>query len=299
GENPHQKAAYYTDPEINVTGVASASQLHGKELSFNNILDLEAAFETVKEFEEPAACVIKHTNPCGVAVSDTLSGAFSDAWDSDPVSAFGSIIGFNQNVDVETARRILDAGFVECIIAPRYELEALEILKSRKNLRILETGRIKREEIYDFDMKRVVGGILIQERDLRDFGKSEIKCVTEKSPTEEELEALIFAWKVCKHVKSNAIVLANGKKTVGIGAGQMSRVDATFMAIHKAGERAQGAVLASDAFFPQPDSVELAAKHGIKAIIQPGGSVKDEDVIEACNKTGISMIFTGIRHFRH
>ena len=299
GENPHQKAAYYTDPEIKVTGVASASQLHGKELSFNNILDLEAAFETVKEFEEPAACVIKHTNPCGVAVSDTLSGAFSDAWDSDPVSAFGSIIGLNQNVDIDTARRILDAGFVECIIAPRYELEALEILKSRKNLRILETGRIKREEIYDFDMKRVVGGILIQERDLRDFGKSEIKCVTEKSPTEEELEALIFAWKVCKHVKSNAIVLANGKKTVGIGAGQMSRVDATFMAIHKAGERAQGAVLASDAFFPQPDSVELAAKHGIKAIIQPGGSVKDEDVIEACNKTGISMIFTGIRHFRH
>lgn len=299
GENPHQKAAYYIDPEIKVTGVSSASQIHGKELSFNNILDLEAAFETVKEFKEPAASVIKHTNPCGVAVGDSLARAFLDAWESDPVSAFGSIIGLNQTVDEETARVVLEAGFVECIIAPRYEIEALELLKSRKNLRILETGKIKDEEVYDFDMKRVVGGILIQERDLGNFDMDEIKCVTEKAPTEEELEWLIFAWKVCKHVKSNAIVLANGKKTVGVGAGQMSRVDATFMAIHKAGERAGGAVLASDAFFPQSDSVELAAEHGIKAIIQPGGSVKDREVIDACNRTGISMVFTSMRHFRH
>jgi len=299
GENPHQKAAFYTNPEIKVTGVASAKKLHGKELSFNNILDIESAFEIVKEFDEPACSVIKHTNPCGAASSDTLVQSFLDAWDSDPVSAFGSIIGLNKEVDEETALKINEAGFVECVIAPSFSEKALGILTQKKNLRLLETGKIRKGEIYDYDMKRIIGGVLIQERDLMDVDSSNLKVVTEKSVSEDDLKSLLFGWKIVKHVKSNAIVIVQGTKTVGVGAGQMSRVDSTFMAIKKAGGREKGGYLASDAFFPHPDAVELAAEHGIKAIIQPGGSIKDQDIIDACNKHGIAMVFTGIRHFKH
>jgi len=299
GENPHQSAAFYTNPDIKVSGVAFARQLQGKELSFNNILDIESAFEIVKEFDQPACSVIKHTNPCGAAVAQELSQAFMDAWDSDPVSAFGSIIGLNRTVDLKTAQKISEAGFVECIIAPGYELEALEVFAKKQNVRILETGKVKPDEVYDYDMKRIIGGLLIQERDLLDFKKEDLRVVTRKKVSDEELSSLIFAWKICKHVKSNAIVLARGTKTIGIGAGQMSRVDATFMAIHKAGERAKRSVLASDAFFPMPDAPTLAAEHGIKAIIQPGGSIKDKEVIQACDHAGIAMVFTGMRHFKH
>ena len=299
GENPHQSAAFYTNPEITVTGVANAHQLHGKELSFNNILDIEAAAEIVKDFEQPACAVIKHTNPCGAAVADSLIQAFVDAWDGDPLSAFGSIVGCNRTVDVETAEAVTAAGFVECIIAPQFEEEAVRILKEKKNIRILGTGKMKSGEVYDYDMKRVVGGILVQERDRKDVEASALKTVTKKQVTGLELQSLLFAWKIAKHVKSNAIVCAQGTKVVGVGAGQMSRVDATFMAITKAAQRARGAVLASDAFFPKPDAIELAAKHGIVAIIQPGGSVRDEDTIGACNNAGIAMMFTGYRHFKH
>jgi phosphoribosylaminoimidazolecarboxamide formyltransferase/IMP cyclohydrolase len=299
GENPFQSACFYTDPEPGISGIAKAKIIWGKELSFNNILDLDSAFEIVKCFDGPACSVIKHTNPCGVAQAATLSRAFCEAWKSDPVSAFGSIIGFNKKVDEETAEEILKAGFVECMIAPRFSEEALKVLKSKKNLRILEAGEIKGNEVYDYDMKRVVGGVLVQERDLSDFREGELKQVTNHKANAQDLESLFFAWKVAKWVKSNAIVLAQGTKTVGVGAGQMSRVDATFIAIHKAGSRSKGSVLASDAFFPKIDAVELAWKAGIRAIIQPGGSVSDQDVIDLCNERNISMYFTGMRHFRH
>jgi phosphoribosylaminoimidazolecarboxamide formyltransferase/IMP cyclohydrolase len=299
GENPHQTAAFYTNPEINITGVATAKKLHGKELSFNNILDIEAAVEIVKELDDPACAVIKHTNPCGAATGLSLKQAFLDAWDGDPVSAFGSIIGFNNSVDKTTANEIVKAGFIECIIAPSYEESALNLLKEKKNVRILETGKKRKNEVYDYDLKRVVGGLLVQNRDRQDFNISDLQVVTEKIPSDAQIESLLFAWKIVKNVKSNAIVLAQGTKIVGVGAGQMSRVDATFIALSKAKERARGSVLASDAFFPKSDAVQLAASHGVKAIIQPGGSVKDSEVVEVCNEAGIIMAFTGFRHFKH
>ena len=299
GENPHQSGAFYTSRSIDVRGVSTAKQLHGKELSFNNILDIESAFEIVKEFSRPACALIKHTNPCGAAVASTLRAAFLDAWDGDPLSAFGGIIGFNEVVDPGTAEEIVKAGFVECVVAPGYDDKALAILTEKKNVRILETGRIRKDEAHDYDMKRVIGGLILQERDLRDFTGEDLKAVTERNASEEELESLLFAWKIAKHVKSNAIVIAKGTKTVGIGAGQMSRVDATFVAVTKSKGRAKGAVLASDAFFPKADAVELAASAGITAIIQPGGSMGDEEAIKVCNKAGITMLFTGYRHFRH
>jgi len=299
GENPHQTAAFYTNPDIRVPGVSTARQLHGKELSFNNILDIEAAVEIVKEFDEPACAVIKHTNPCGAACGKNLQKAFLDAWEGDPVSAFGSIIGFNARVDISTAEAVIQAGFVECIVAPGYDEETYQLLGNKKNLRILETGKLRNKELYDCDLKRVVGGILVQERDLKDIDHKDLKLVTEKEIEDEDLGSLLFAWKIAKHVKSNAIVLARNTKTVGIGAGQMSRVDATFMAASKAGERAKGAVLASDAFFPKSDAVLLAAQRGVRAIIQPGGSVADEEVIKKCDESGIAMVFTGFRHFKH
>ena len=299
GENPHQSAAFYTNPDITVSGVSTAKKLHGKELSFNNILDIESAFEIVKEFDNPACSVIKHTNPCGAAEATVLSRAFLDAWAGDPVSAFGSIIGFNRALDKKTAEEIVKAGFVECIIATGYDTDSLDILTGKKNIRILETCRIPGDEVYDYDMKRVIGGVLIQERDRKDIDEKNLKVVTEKKVTDEELRSLIFAWKVAKHVKSNAIVIARETKIVGVGAGQMSRVDAVIMALNKAKEKAGRAVLASDAFFPKPDAVRLAAENGIRAIIQPGGSIGDDEVIDVCNLAGIAMIFTGIRHFKH
>jgi len=298
GENPAQSACFYTDPEVKAKGVSTAKKLWGKELSFNNILDIEAAFEIVKGFDEPACSVIKHTNPCGTASAPSLKQAFCDAWASDPVSAFGSIIGFNKTVDRSTAQEVMGVGFIECVIAPRFDPDAFEVFKEKKNVRILETGDFSKD-LYDYDMKRVLGGVLVQERDLVSVGEDSLKLVTKKSADAELIRALLFSWKVVKWVKSNAIVLASGTKTVGIGAGQMSRVDATFMAIHKAGERSRGSVLASDAFFPKPDAVKLALDSGIVAIIQPGGSIKDQDSIDVCNEHGMPMYFTGVRHFRH
>ncbi len=304
GENPHQRAAFYTNPDIRVSGVAQAIKRQGKELSFNNILDIESAFEIVKEFDVPACSVIKHTNPCGAATSQFLIQAFNDAHACDPVSAFGSIIGCNRKVDGDTARAILDTGFVECVIAPAFDEAAMKVFSAKKNLRILQTGNfVKENEVYDYDMKRVVGGVLIQSRDTADISRGDLETATVKKATEVQLDALLFAWKIAKHVKSNAIVLAQpsdvGVKTVGIGAGQMSRVDAAFLAVSKAGDRARGAVLASDAFFPKSDAIELVAKHGITAVIQPGGSIRDDVVVAACNGAGIAMVYTGMRHFRH
>jgi len=299
GENPHQSAAFYTNPDISVKGVSCAKQLHGKELSFNNILDIEAALEIVKDFDEPACSVIKHTNPCGAASASTLGRAFLDAWAGDPISAFGSIIGCNRGVDEETARAILDAGFVECVITPGFTAEGLEVLRQKKNIRLLETGPLQKNELYDVDMKRIVGGLLIQQRDLEVLEEKNLITATRRDATDEERKALLFAWKIVKHVKSNAVVLAEGTKTVGIGAGQMSRVDSTFIAVSKAKERSRGSVLASDAFFPKPDAIELAAKHGVTAIIQPGGSIRDEDAVKACDEAKIAMLFTGMRHFKH
>lgn len=301
GENAHQKAAFYKKgPQSYEVSVSNAKQLHGKALSYNNIMDLDAALEAVKEFDEPAACIIKHATPCGVATATTLAKAYTDALDSDRISAFGSIIGLNKKADVNTAEAVINSGFVECIIAPGYEQNALSRLTAKQNLRILSTDTIsKNRDKSDFHLRKVTGGLLVQQRDLAGLDRSQLKIVTQKKPTPEEVDALIFAWKAVKHIRSNAIVLVHGTKTVGIGAGQMSRVDSVFMAIHKAGERSKGSVLASDAFFPKEDAIEVAAKAGVSSVIQPGGSKADETIINACNRNNISMVFTGIRHFRH
>ena len=301
GENPHQKAAFYRDEGSNEPGVSNAVQLHGKELSFNNIVDLNAALEIVKEFDTPAAAIIKHTNPCGSATAATITKAYIDALDSDRLSAFGSVVGFNRDVDAELAVTILkEADFVECIIAPSYSKEALSKLTAKKNLRLLEVKNFNNKSASrDKDMKKVTGGILIQDRDFAGITKSDLKIVTKIKPTEEDIRSLLFGWTIAKHVKSNAIVLCNGTKTVGVGAGQMSRVDSVMIAARKAGERAKGSMLASDAFFPKEDGIEQAAKAGVKAIIQPGGSIRDAEVIKKADELGLIMVFTGIRHFKH
>ncbi len=306
GENPHQKAAFYKDESSNEPSVSGAIQLHGKELSFNNIIDLNAALEIVKEFHLPAATIIKHTNPCGTATAGSLTRAYLDALDCDRLSAFGSIVGVNRPVDMELAKTILaEADFVECIIAPSYEAAALEALKAKKNLRLLEVGANNYSPSHkgdiraDKDMKKVVGGLLIQDRDTAVLKESDLKFVTKKRPTQEELASLLFGWVVSKHVKSNAIVLCQGTKTVGVGAGQMSRVDSVMIACKKAGDRAKGSTAASDAFFPKEDGIEQAHQGGITAIIQPGGSVRDKEVIATADRLGMAMVFTGIRHFKH
>ncbi|NQT90028.1 MAG: bifunctional phosphoribosylaminoimidazolecarboxamide formyltransferase/IMP cyclohydrolase [Candidatus Omnitrophica bacterium] len=300
GENPHQRAAFYRSANRRESSVASAKQLHGKEFSYNNIMDMDAALEAVKEFSTPAACIIKHSTPCGVATADTLARAYADALECDKLSAFGGIIGFNMKVDINTAEAILSSGFIECIIAAGYEQNALQRLMTRENLRLVSIEPFKpfkdKDELH---IRKVAGGALVQERDLQDLDRSQLKIVTQQKPTAEEVDALLFAWKVVKHVKSNAIVLTQGTKTVGIGAGQMSRVDSVYMALHKAGDRSKGAVLASDAFFPKEDAVELAVKAGVTSIIQPGGSKADEKIVALANHKNISMVFTGIRHFRH
>jgi len=298
GENPHQKASFYKDKNINVVGISNARQLHGKELSFNNIIDLDAALEIVKEFKEPAASVIKHTNPCGAATAKSLKDAYLDALDCDRISAFGSIVGLNREVDMETSQAIASAGFTECIIAPRYEKKALDFLKEKKNLRLIEVGDLKGIE-KDYDLKKVVGGLLIQDRDILGIEEKDLKVVTRKKPGVDEIRSLLFGWNIAKHVRSNAIVLCQGTKTVGIGAGQMSRVDSMVIAVMKSGGRSKGATCASDAFFPKEDAIEEAKKAGITSIIQPGGSIHDEYVIKACDEAGISMVFTGARHFKH
>ncbi|MFC1509738.1 bifunctional phosphoribosylaminoimidazolecarboxamide formyltransferase/IMP cyclohydrolase, partial [Candidatus Omnitrophota bacterium] len=298
GENPHQKASFYKDKNVSMVGISNAEQLHGKELSFNNIIDLDAALEIVKPFKEPAASVIKHTNPCGAASAKTLKEAYVNALDCDRVSAFGSIVGLNRKVDAPTAEAICSAGFTECVIAPDYNEDALGVFKQKKNLRIIKVGELKGIE-KDYDLKKVVGGLLIQDRDILNIGDKDLKIATKKKPTTEEIQSLLFGWKIVKHVRSNAIVLSRGTKTVGIGAGQMSRVDSMIISIRKSDGRSKGATCASDAFFPKEDAIEEAKKAGITSIIQPGGSIRDENVIKACDDAGISMVFTGARHFKH
>lgn len=303
GENPHQKAAVYIEPLAPQSAAIRAVQLHGKELSFNNLLDLESALEVARSFAEPAAAVIKHNNPCGAAVAPTLAEALRKALAGDPVSAFGSVLGLNRPVDKATAEVLTDPGlFIEAIIAPDFTAEALEILttkpKWRANVRLMKSGPLeglRARWAYRF----LEGGVLVQEADILPDPEDEWRVVTTARPTEEQLAELRFAWTVVRHVKSNAIVVTKDHMLLGAGAGQMSRVDSVEIAIKKAGDRVKGAVLASDAFFPFADSIELAAKAGIAAIIQPGGSVRDQEVIEACNRYGLPMIFTGRRHFKH
>lgn len=300
GENEHQKAAFYKRPFSKEPSASNARQLHGKALSYNNIMDLDAAYEVVKDFDEPAACIIKHATACGIATADTLTAAFSAALETDTLSAFGGIIGLNRKVDVNTAEAILAAGFVECVIAPGYEQNALARLSSKQNMRILSLDAISKTRDKDeLHFRNIAGGLLVQQKDIQDIDQSQLKIVTQKKPTSDEVRTLIFAWKAVKFIRSNAIVLAKETKTVGIGAGQMSRVDSVFMAIHKSGRRSTGSVLASDAFFPKEDAVEMAAQAGVTSIIQPGGSKSDELIIDVCNRRNISMVFTGIRHFRH
>ena len=298
GENPQQTAAFYVEKDVAEPCVSTAVQLQGKELSFNNIIDLDAAIETVKEFEQSAAVIIKHTNPCGVALADSPLSAYLKARECDPVSAFGGIVGFNRTVDADTARE-LTSTFLEAVIAPGYSDEALSIFTAKKNIRVMQVPLLSEYRAGGYDLKKVTGGLLVQGRDLGMVRASDCRVVSERTPTATEYEALDFAWRVCKHVKSNAIVFTSRDQTVGIGAGQMSRVDSSRIAVQKSLLPIKGTVLASDAFFPFRDGVDAAAEAGVTAIIQPGGSVRDEEVIKAANEHGIAMIFTGMRHFRH
>jgi len=299
GENPHQTAAFYVDPFAKGVCVSRSEQLHGKELSYNNILDLESALELVREFERPTAIVIKHTNPCGVASADTISTAFVNAFNVDPLAAFGCVIGLNRNVDLATATEI-SGHFVDCVIAPDFDKDALELLEKKKNIRLLRTNApITLDASPEWKMKRIKGGLLVQTNKSVSITPADLKVVTKRAPTEEEVHGLLFANKVCKHVWSNSIILVKGETVVGIGAGQMSRVDSSMIAAHKAGEKAMGSVMASDAFFPFRDGIDTAAKAGVTAIIQPGGSIRDQESIDAANEHGMAMVFTGVRLFRH
>ncbi len=297
GENPHQKAAFYQKRLSSDFSLAYATQLHGKELSYNNIQDGNAALQIVKEFDKPAAVAVKHMNPCGVGTGATIEEAFDKAYEADPTSIFGGIIALNREVDAATAEK-LSGIFLEIIIAPSFTEEALEILTKKKNIRLL-TINFAQEKKAQFKVVSVEGGLLVQEEDTFGFADADIKVVTDRQPTEEELEALKLGWAVVKHVKSNAIVVNDAQMTLGVGAGQMNRVGAAKIALEQAGEKAKGAVLASDAFFPMSDTLEAAAAAGITAIIQPGGSVKDQDSIDKANEFGIAMVFTGVRHFKH
>ena len=292
GENPHQKAAMYVDGSG--TGVANAHQLQGKELSYNNIVDLQAAWDLAQDFDEPVCAIIKHTNPCGTATGKTLLEAYTRALECDPVSAFGGVIGVNRTVDVATATEMAKL-FLEVIAAPAYDEGAKEVFASKKNLRLVAVPAGQQNWV----LKNVSGGMLVQDADLHKLSESDLKVVTKRPPTGEEKRALLFAWKVCKHVKSNAILYARDGQTVGVGAGQMSRVDSCKIGAMKAQLPLKGTVAASDAFFPFPDGVEEIASAGATAIIQPGGSVRDQEVIEAADRLGLAMIFTGVRHFRH
>jgi phosphoribosylaminoimidazolecarboxamide formyltransferase/IMP cyclohydrolase len=298
GENPHQEAAFYEKPNYQGASIAHCTQLNGKELSYNNIQDANAALEIALEFDEkPVAVALKHMNPCGVGIGETIEAAFNKAYEADPISIFGGIVALNREVNKATAEQ-LKTIFLEIVIAPSFSDEALAILKEKPNLRLLKTDFTKDTT----DKKKVVsvlGGLLVQDRDDGHVTVDDLEVVTDRKPTEEELKALLFGWKVVKHVKSNAIVLATADKTVGVGAGQMNRVGAAKIAIEQAGDKAKGATLASDAFFPMPDTVENAALSGITAIIQPGGSKRDQDSIDMCNKHGLAMVMTKMRHFKH
>ncbi len=297
GENPHQQAAFYKDEMAGPGTLVQAQQLHGKALSFNNILDFDAAWRIVNEFDELGVVVIKHNNPCGTCVAPDMADAFRRAFDADSVSAFGSVVAVNRPVNAETAKAMIEP-FLEGVIAPGFDEDALEILTTKKNLRLLSMPDLPYAPEAR-DVKRVQGGLLVQDADTLTESRDDMEVVTTTKPSEDDWRDLVFAWRVAKHVKSNAIVLASGMTTVGVGAGQMSRVDSTALAVKKGGEKVQGTVLASDAFFPFPDAIEAAAAAGIKAIIQPGGSIRDDEVIAAANEHKISMVFTGSRHFRH
>lgn len=304
GENPHQRAALYNVRLPGASSIVRAKQIHGKELSYNNLMDADGAWELVKEFSDPTCAIIKHTNPCGCAAADTLSDAFLRAYDGDPQAAFGSIIAVNRELDAATANSIADPGrFVEVIIAPSFSPEAFEILttkpKWKANVRLIAAGAITPIPRLATSIRNVLGGVLVQDYDTLSWDPSSNKVVTKRAPTDAELKDLAFAWPLAKHLKSNAICLVKNRELVGAGAGQMSRVNSSWIATHLAGERAKGAVLASDAFFPFADGVEAAAKAGVTAIVQPGGSKGDADVINCADQYGLAMIFTGVRHFRH
>ncbi|MVW76822.1 bifunctional phosphoribosylaminoimidazolecarboxamide formyltransferase/IMP cyclohydrolase [Pseudomonas xionganensis] len=306
GENPHQSAAFYVEAQRGEASVSTALQLQGKELSFNNVADTDAALECVKSFVKPACVIVKHANPCGVAVATDEEGGIRKAYDlayaTDTESAFGGIIAFNRELDGATAQAIVERQFVEVIIAPKISAEARAVVAAKANVRLLECGEWPAERAAGWDFKRVNGGLLVQSRDIGMIQASDLKVVTKRAPTEQEIHDLVFAWKVAKFVKSNAIVYAKGRQTIGVGAGQMSRVNSARIAAIKAehaGLQVAGSVMASDAFFPFRDGLDNAAANGITAVIQPGGSMRDAEVIAAADEAGIAMVFTGMRHFRH
>lgn len=300
GENPHQQAAFYRKPLAPNGTLTTAEQLHGKELSYNNINDANAALQIVKEFDAPAVVAVKHMNPCGVGTGENIYEAYMKAYNADPTSIFGGIVAANRTIDSDTAVKLSEI-FLEIVLAPDFTPEALEILTKKKNIRLLKMGELgsAKERTSQFVVTSIDGGMVVQQSDIHSIDEGDLQVVTDRAPSAEEMKQLLFGWKVVKHVKSNAIVLAADDMTVGVGAGQMNRVGAAKIALEQAGDKAKGAALASDAFFPMGDTVELAAKHGITAIIQPGGSIKDEESIKAANEHGIAMVFTGVRHFKH
>ncbi|MCR8922983.1 bifunctional phosphoribosylaminoimidazolecarboxamide formyltransferase/IMP cyclohydrolase [Dasania sp. GY-MA-18] len=301
GENSHQKSAFYVEKNPQAGSIATATQLQGKELSYNNIADTDAALECVKQFDEPACVIVKHANPCGVAVADNILAAYDLAFATDTESAFGGIIAFNRELDAETATAICERQFVEVIIAPSISDAAKAAVAEKKNVRLLECGAWG-EAVADLDYKRVNGGLLVQDRDLGSITAADLKIVSKRQPTEQEIRDLLFAWKVAKFVKSNAIIYGSGGRTIGVGAGQMSRINSARIAGIKAehaGLTVKGSVMASDAFFPFRDGIDSAAEAGIAAVIQPGGSMRDDEVIAAADEAGMAMVFTGMRHFRH
>jgi phosphoribosylaminoimidazolecarboxamide formyltransferase/IMP cyclohydrolase len=298
GENPHQKAALYIPGGPPASGLAGAQQFQGKELSYNNLVDLDSAWLLAQEFSDPACVIVKHNNPCGTAQQKTLAEAYRQALACDPVSAFGGVIAFNRNMDADTAAEVAKL-FVECIIAPGYDSASREALAGKKNLRLMQMGRVPKEAKLQWELKPISGGFLVQEPDILTIAESDLKVVTKRQPSSQEVRDLLFGWKVAKHVKSNAIVFARDGRTLGIGAGQMSRVDSVKIAVLKSQQSLVGSAVASDAFFPFADGVEEAARAGAISVIQPGGSVRDAEVIAAADRLGLAMVFTGVRHFRH
>lgn len=301
GENPHQDAAFYVDQQAPTGSLATATQLQGKALSYNNIADSDAALECVRQFDAPACVIVKHANPCGVAVAKDIGTAYDKAFQTDPTSAFGGIVAFNRSLDATTAKTIVDRQFVEVIIAPSIDDEAATVLSEKKNVRVLDTGDWT-APVDSLEIKKVSGGLLVQGSDLGRITADDLKVVTKKAPTPEQLEDMLFAWTIVKYVKSNAIIFCKDKATIGVGAGQMSRVYSTKIAALKAADEGlvvKGSVMASDAFFPFRDGIDTAAETGIAAIIQPGGSMRDDEVIQAADEHGLAMVFTGMRHFRH
>lgn len=301
GENPHQRAAFYTDSNLEEVSIANSKQIQGKPLSYNNLADADAALQCVRDFDEPSCVIIKHANPCGVASRKDILRAYQSAYQTDPTSAFGGIIAFNRELDIATAEVIINQQFVEVIIAPKINIATLKILAKKENIRVLECGELGKPKTT-FDFKKLSGGLLVQDNDIELINVDNLKCVTTIKPSDSEMNDLIFAWKVAKSVKSNAIVYVKNQMTIGIGAGQMSRIYSAKIAGIKAADEnleVEGSVMASDAFFPFRDGIDAAAKAGISSIIHPGGSMRDDEVIAAANEHGISMIFTGIRHFKH